>query len=108
MNSFPLYDNLKKNISKKELTDRQKTEFIKKFSMIDDNGQELIYVLIQFFSIKNSENFNNKLPYKGKIIDDNDILWNINNLPCKLQKILYKFLNMHLKKMKEDIKRAEN
>ena len=99
--NFPLYDSLKKGISKKELTEKQKNLFIKKINTIDFFGHEMVYVLIQNYYFKNETETKDKIPYKGQILKKN-ITWNLENLPLKLQKILYKFLNMHVKRMKED------
>ena len=48
MSYFPLYNNLLQELPTKELTQKQKDEFIKNISKIDTNGLELIYSLIHF------------------------------------------------------------
>lgn len=101
MNKFPLYDSLSKNIPNKDLTASQKRSFVKKIKQIDSNGRELLYVLIKIYEMNCEENQNLNLPYNG-IYSGKDIIFDINNLPKKLRHILYKFLGMHLEKMKED------
>ena len=107
MSSFlPLFDNLNKNIPKKDLTKKQKEEFIKNISKIDDNALELIYVLINFH-YKNTEGNFTELPYNmSKNQNDNKlhtITINLDDLPISLRHILYKFILLNLKKNDEDI-----
>ena len=45
MSCFPLYNNLVQDLPTKELTQKQKNEFVKNISKIDTNGLELIYSL---------------------------------------------------------------
>ena len=116
MSTFPLYDNLIKDISTVDLTIKQKNTIVKSISKLDDNTKELIYVLVQYYFKKN-ENIGKKiddsLPYSGdkKQIKNNKILydvsWNLTDLPIQLRQILYKFITLHLKQKEEDIKRCE-
>jgi hypothetical protein len=41
------------------------------------------------------------LPYEGKYVK-NDMKFDFNKLPFKLKHILYRFLNIHLKSIKEN------
>lgn len=102
MSKFPLYDNLSKNIPSKDLTNIQKKNFIKNHRKIDQEGCELVYGLIRMYQMENNEgNTSFNLPYKGKYTD-NDITFDLNNFPITLRHILYKFLSIHLDKMKEE------
>ena len=47
MPTFPLYDNLSKDIPKKDLTVTQKEDFVKKVENINQAGQDLIYALVE-------------------------------------------------------------
>ena len=111
MNFFPLYNNLIKDIPKKDITAKQKDEIIKNISKIDDNTKELIYVLIQFYC-NNNEKTKNNIPYNGnkkesinKNVGIYDITWNLAELPIPLRQILYKFISLHMKQKDEDINR---
>ena len=55
MSTFPLYDNLIKDVQKKDLTIKQKDEFVDKIKVIDNNGRDLVYALIQFYRIENKQ-----------------------------------------------------
>lgn len=103
MTKFPLYDSLSKDISNKDLSVIQKRTFIKNVSSIDKNGCELIYALIKTFQIENKEenDINYSLPYKGEY-NNNDIVFDLDNFPIKLKQILFKFVIVHLQKMKEE------
>jgi hypothetical protein len=102
MSNFPLYTSLNNNIADKDLTVLQKNEFVKKVSKLDSETHELIYALIKSFWLeenKNSNSFN--LPYEGKVCKDK-IEFDLLDFPFKLRQILYKFINIHKKKILED------
>lgn len=102
MSKFPLYENLSKNISKKDLTITQKRTFIKRFEKIDHSGHELVYALIRTYQIENNEdNISFTLPYNGKYVGTN-INFDLDEFPNTLKQILFNFLQIHLEKMKEE------
>lgn len=105
--NFPLYTNLSKDIPKKDLSVKQKEEFIEKISTIDDNGRDLVYVLIMFYANDHkNDHKNDKLPYDGIQEDYKknlcNLTWNFSDFPQDLRHILYKFLKIHIKKRQED------
>jgi hypothetical protein len=102
MSNFPLYDQLSKDISQKELTIKQKDKFMILISDIDINGYELIYALIRVYQLEKTEESSSfKLPYEGKYVNK-DMMFDLNQLPTELKQILFKFLQIHTEKMKED------
>jgi len=102
MSNFPLYDNLNKNLPSEELTTKQKDKFMKYVKDIDINGSELIYALIRVYQLENSEDKSTfKLPYGGKFIKY-DMKFDFNELPNELKHILFKFIQIHIKTMKEE------
>lgn len=106
--SFPLYDRLSKNVSNKDLTLKEKNLFLESIKNIDNNGSELVYVLIKFDSMNNNVN-QNIIPYEGKqknINNNNsDISWSLSKIPNKLKQILLNFLKMHVINMREEKER---
>ena len=46
MDCFPLYDTLNSNLPKKDLSVKQKEEFIRKISDADAKAQEILFALI--------------------------------------------------------------
>ena len=103
MSNFPLYDNLIKDLPEEEITVKQKDKFIKLVKDIDEYGSELIYALIRFYQLENSDDKSTfKLPYGGKFVK-NEIKFDFNDLPPDLKKILFNFTIMHTKTMKEEI-----
>lgn len=111
--NFPLYANLSKDIPKKDLTAKQKQEFIDKINSIDDNGRDLIYVLIRFYANEHSNDNNaDKLPYE--CVQENckkklsKLTWNFSDFPQDLRHILYKFLKIHIQTRQEDINFEEH
>lgn len=102
MSEFPLYDSLSKNIPKNDLSVAEKGTFIKRFEKIDHEGHELVYALIRMYQMVNNEqNTSFTLPYNGKYINNN-ISFSLDGLPIPLKHILYKFLSVHIEKMKEE------
>jgi hypothetical protein len=102
--SFPLYDSLTKSIPKKDLSIKQKKDFITDIKIFDQDGIELIYVLTRVYQLQNNnylDNSNFNLPYGGKFIKD-DIQFDLDDFPIPLKRILYKFVSKHKKKMKEE------
>ena len=53
--SFPLYENLNKDLPTEKMPDAQMNKFMKMVKDIDDYGAELIYVLIRFHQKYNDE-----------------------------------------------------
>ena len=102
--NFPLYDTLCNNISSKSISVKNKKIIIGHLENIDETGKELVYALIKIHSIKNSKN-TESLPYNA-VYQNNDITWNIDELPGDLQNILLKFLNMHMEKINEEKNRG--
>jgi hypothetical protein len=95
--SFPLYDNLINDVETSvDLKTKEKDEFMSLIKTIDDNTAELIYALIRVYQLENNENNISTftVPYDGKFID-NEIKFDLNELPIKLKHILFKFLKLH-------------
>jgi hypothetical protein len=110
MSSFPLYDNLKKDLVKKDLTAKQKQELLDNIIKLDNNTKEIIYVLIQYYSIDvDSNKDSNIIPYNAieKSTENKelfDISWSITDIPIPLRQMLYKFITLH-KQKEEEVKR---
>ena len=97
MNNFPLFDNLQRdtnNISI-DLTNEEKKQFMEKIQLMNTDGFEKIYVIIQMYSIEYStSNTSFSLPYSGTILKD-EIRFDLEKLPFKLKQILYIFITKH-------------
>lgn len=113
MTSFPLYDSLIKDLSKKSLSPSQKEDFIEKIQTIDDNGRDLVYTLIQYYNIKNKdEELSENLPYggireevkKGK----ENLTWIFTDFPVGLQQLLYKFVLLNSQNIDIELSRPAN
>ena len=105
MSDFPFYDSFNTNIKDKDLTPKQKEDFVKKIKKIDQPGKELLYAIIKVHELKNNSELSSfDLPYSSKYDSDNNLEFDLEIFPFKLKQILNKFLTIHLKKMREDIK----
>lgn len=101
MSKFPLYDSLSKDIPEVDLTPTEKRLFIKRIEKIDKNGHELVYALVRMYQVENEENTSFTLPYNGTFVDG-DIHFDLDKFPMYLKQILFKFLVVHIDKMKEE------
>lgn len=114
--SFPLFDNLSKNLPKVEMNTTTKEEVVNMINNLDQNGMNLLYVIIIIFSKKNCTKTvaecleNNKIVFKGKKDVNSDMTcnfkWNFNDFPVKLKYIIHKFLKLHLSTMEEEENRS--
>ena len=112
MIKFPLFDSLNKDIPKKDLTIKEKEEFVSKIQDIDTAGKDLIYALIQIYHIGNGkEKCLDELPYKGKKFSlckgKEDLTWSFTDFPIPLRHILYKFIKIHTQSMEEEEERQK-
>lgn len=99
--SFPLYQDLIKNVSEEKISDEEKAELIKKIKKIDEEGHELIYALIKAYQKENGDGFG--FPYDSKMLKLG-LKFDLDKIPNKCIRILIKFCDKHLEKMKEDSK----
>jgi len=103
MENFPLYDTLFKDLPKKDLSLKQKKDFLSKIENLDPKGTELVYVLIRSFQINElKENPKLSIPFGGKV-DGNEITLNLSKMPINLRQLLYKFLCIHFQAMEEKL-----
>lgn len=100
MSDFPLYTSIKNNLPKKDLTQAEKNDFIKKVQELEQEAHELIYALIKSYYLDNEKD-SLSIPYKGQINKDR-IEFNLLDFPPQLRQLLYKFVKMHKKKLRED------
>lgn len=104
MDTFPLYTNMMIDLPTKALTASQKRSFLAKVDKMDSYGNELIFALICAYYEKHGSG-DTQLPYNGTEIEGS-IGFDLNDLPKELGQLLYRFINVHLKKIAEDAKLA--
>lgn len=100
--SFPLFDTIISETEDKDLTLVNKRLLIKKIEELDIEGMELIYALISHYNDKYKDGGNNLLPYEGKYIN-NDMTYDLECMPNRLKQLLFKFINMHKKRMDDEL-----
>ena len=106
MSGFPLYDNLIKDLPKKDLTVKKKEQFIANINNINLNGRQLIYALVVVFYKNNTTHTDNDVPYDG---DREEIKkgvynfsWVFTRFPIKLRHLLSNFMEIHLQQQKQE------
>ena len=114
MSGFPLYDNLIKDLPKKDLSVKDKEQFILDIKKMNANGQELVYALILVYYRQNERSANKEqVPYKGfKKNEGEDGIFNFSwvytQFPIKLRHLLSRFSKMHLQKQQEEDERTSH
>jgi hypothetical protein len=106
MFSFPLYNTLESRIDQKTepIEPVKSSEFIKGIQSLDQDGLNKIYALIRYYDqLYNTERV--EIPFKGKITEG-ELTFDLENIPNKLQIILFEFISLHLEHMKR-IKKLE-
>ena len=99
-----LFNSLKTEEVKENLTVEQKELLIKKISKLDGKGQELLYVIIKSHQLENRKDFLEQLPYEGKFTGKN-LRFDVDKFPKDLIFMVSKFVEMHVSLMEEEDKR---
>ena|SRR5690348_11259507 len=100
--NFPLYKILINKAKLAESITNNDMELFIKFVEKFPDQHEIIYTIIRIFELENfrgsnrntSELFN--IPYSGKLEGKNNYIFEINNLPILLQKMLIQFRNINI------------
>lgn len=90
--TFPLYDRMIYKSSDIILPKYKKTRFIDNIKKLDLNGKELVYALIVSYS--NNNDFE---------IGSNDVEFDFDTFPPRLQSLLYEFVILHLQEQERII-----
>ena len=114
MSGFPLYDNLIKDLPKKDLSVKEKEEFIRNIKKVNIDGRELVYALILVYSGQNDKDLESiQVPYNGSNEEEEDgegsytFSWVYTQFPIKLRRLLSRFVAIHLKKQEEEARRTK-
>jgi hypothetical protein len=100
MSDFPLYSSIKTNLPNRDLTVTEKLDFINRIKEYDVETHELVCALIKCYYTDNGGS-PMTIPYDGKLVKDR-IDFNLLDFPIKLRQLLYKFIKLHKRKIKED------
>uniref|UniRef100_A0A6C0LY39 Uncharacterized protein n=1 Tax=viral metagenome TaxID=1070528 RepID=A0A6C0LY39_9ZZZZ len=110
MSGFPLYDNLIKDLPKKDLSVKEKEQFIINIDNVDLNGQQLMYALVVVFYQHDISKSEDAIPYSGSKEEIKkgvyNFCWVFTKFPIKLRHLLVKFVEMHLDQQKREEKRV--
>jgi hypothetical protein len=92
---FPLYNELS-SLAQDDISHMNWSSASSKINGLSTQQMEVIYLLILSHYIKENQSIPDKkrfVPYKAKLMDGNHgVLFHINQIPLKLQKILAKYL----------------
>lgn len=114
---FPVYDLLYQQVSaeseQKELTEEEILILTGKIKQLDKLGIDMVYVLIRVHSIRYSQTKLLDIPYKGEKVAErieqneicNDVKFDVREFPTILSRIITKFVDLHLRKMKEEVEK---
>ena len=111
MSGFPLYDNLIKDLPKKDLSVAEKEQLILNIDNIDLNGRQLLYALLVVFYQNNTVNSTDEVPYQGAKEEIKkgvyNFSWVFTKFPIKLRHIIVKFTLIHLDQQKQEENRVK-
>lgn len=100
--SFPLYTMIINSLKgTKDLTVIQKSELMEDIKTYTD-AHESIYGLIKCYYQENDKGNPLGIPYSGVLSDRGRVEFNLMEFPVKLRKMIYKFMEIHKKRAKED------
>jgi len=94
----PLYDTLEKTIKKTNVTKKEISYMLEMIPTLNQSSNELFYMLIWEHYRRNNK-WSISLPYKGKQTEDG-ILYDLNNIPEKIKRILLAFIKLDKNKVK--------
>jgi hypothetical protein len=107
MDFTPFYQNIKSSTTSfsDDLTAEQRDEFISLIKSLDEQGHELVYVLIRMFERDTSDKIS-ETPYCCKITTK-DVSFEFDAIPLQLKWMIYKFSKLHADKMVEESTRTK-
>ena len=88
---FPLYSTLLKEVDNDNITLSEKQYIMNNIKKIDKQNYEYLYCLIISYFIDNNKKNAKDIPYEGKQLKTG-IKFNLEDLPKKLQKIIFIFM----------------
>lgn len=111
--SFPLYDSLNTpDVTDTELTSSEKEDCVRMLNTLDMEGRERVYMLMKKHQELSEPGGITKtaarIPYNGKRKrNKKDIDFDMGDIPSKLCRLIYKFVQLHTKAMEEEKSRSE-
>lgn len=96
----PLYQQLKKEALTIDLSPEQKDDLVKNIKLLDESGNEIIYILIRLYEVDTTTK-SEELPYGSKFTAK-ELKFDMDNIPMQLRWIIYKFVKKHVDKMSEE------
>jgi len=106
--SFPLYHTIKQRAENRSLlTYDEQMELCDSLNKnLDQEGSELLYVLIKYYSILENHYPQDTLPYKPKV-NKGGIKFDLSAMPSGLVKMIQTFLELHEAKILEEREREK-
>ena len=93
-----------------QLTDDEIKSLLEKISKMDEYGSGMIYVWIRIYSLRNSNSKLMDIPYEGDVIDKkvlennelSTIKFDVRNFPPILNRMIDRFVTLHLNRMNSE------
>lgn len=96
-----LFNSLKKDVQKETFPNDKRETLLKNIALLDDKGQEMLYVIIKYHQLETKKDAFEQLPYDGKFVSKN-LRFDIEKFPNDLKYMIDKFASMHLSLMEEE------
>ena len=101
--TFPLYDILIKDIVDEDLSIDNKKKLIELIPTLNDKEHQHIFALIRVYSLKHNSRQTFDIPYDGQK-NNKQVIFNLDKIPNIIKQMIYKFVNIHIDKIKEEEK----
>uniref|UniRef100_A0A6C0KPV8 NET domain-containing protein n=1 Tax=viral metagenome TaxID=1070528 RepID=A0A6C0KPV8_9ZZZZ len=96
-----LFNSLKKDVQKENFPNDKREALLKHIALLDEKGQEMLYVIIKYHQLETKKDAIDQLPYESKFVSKN-IRFDIEKFPNDLKYMIEKFVSMHLSLMEDE------
>ena len=91
---FPLYEQIVSRVSNDVLQSSEKQAVISAIKSMTDDEHEIVFALVRAYQLNFDTNPVQIIPYEGKSYKSKNIKFDLNELPTKLQQVLYAFVHI--------------
>jgi hypothetical protein len=103
MSDISIFESIIKKVKIKDLTKKQKTEFVKNVETFNEDEIYTLYAIITMYNRQCDVDLHQdtqltKHPYNGCTDNSSGVVFDLDDFPIKLKQILYKFMNIVISK----------
>jgi hypothetical protein len=110
MSNTSIFEIITGKVQSRDLTKKQKAEFVKNVGSFSHEEISILYALITIYKIQYEGDLNqlvdadsHKHPYNGQSDGSSGVVFDIDEFPIKLKHAIYKFMNIVVTKNTEEL-----